>query len=38
MSSKIIEMTTTQKKIWFKYTVFVLVGKVRVYIFDMAEQ
>lgn len=42
MSSKIIEMTTTTStttttKIRFKYTLFVLVGKVRVYIFDMAE-
>lgn len=36
MSSKTIEMTKKKKK--FKYTVFSIVGKVRVYIIEMAEQ
>lgn len=40
MSFKTIEMTKKQKnnKTSFKYTVFAIVGKIRVYIFDMAKQ
>lgn len=38
MSSKTYINDKKKKKILFKYTIFVIVGKVRVYIFNMAGQ